>query len=191
MWPDGRFCDTTIFWRMLEPRVIPRSDLLPQGGPPTRPCAGCPKGPIRPLGCTPPRAFRSRCLRPHRLEIPMRFVHSCSACSSAPRRAPRKPLPAWLAHRPETAQGHGGLWAFQRLREPEQSRVHRLHGNAGRGLCPVLQGHDGEALKRQGITVSARGTLSLGGKQAFLMAGEQAAGEGSCANGCLPCGTRV
>jgi hypothetical protein len=39
------------------------------------------------------------------------------------------------------------------------------------------KGMTDEALKRQGITVSARETLSLGGKEAFLIAGEQAAGE--------------
>src|SRR5215212_4524635 len=38
------------------------------------------------------------------------------------------------------------------------------------------KGMTDEALKRQGITVSARETLNLGGKQAFLIAGEQAAG---------------
>jgi hypothetical protein len=38
------------------------------------------------------------------------------------------------------------------------------------------KGMTDEALKRQGITVSARETLSLAGKQAFLIAGEQAAG---------------
>ena len=39
------------------------------------------------------------------------------------------------------------------------------------------KGMTDEALKRQGITVSARETLNLGGKQAFLIAGEQAAGD--------------
>jgi len=38
------------------------------------------------------------------------------------------------------------------------------------------KGMNDEALKRQGITVHARETLSLGGKPAFLIAGEQAAG---------------
>jgi hypothetical protein len=38
------------------------------------------------------------------------------------------------------------------------------------------QGMTDEALSRQGLTVTARETLNLGGKRAFLIAGEQAAG---------------
>jgi hypothetical protein len=41
----------------------------------------------------------------------------------------------------------------------------------------LSKGMTDEALKRQGITVSARETLTVAGKQAFLIAGEQAAGQ--------------
>ena len=40
----------------------------------------------------------------------------------------------------------------------------------------LSKGMTDEALKRQGIAVSGRETLTLGGKQAFLIAGEQTAG---------------
>ena len=42
----------------------------------------------------------------------------------------------------------------------------------------VAKGMTDEALKRQGITVSARETLNVAGKPAFLIAGEQVSGQG-------------